>query len=67
MSRTLMISDIHGCIKQFNELLYVSKFNPLEDKLILLGDYVDRGPRSKETVERVIELVNNDNVVALRG
>jgi serine/threonine protein phosphatase 1 len=67
MSRILMISDIHGCIKQFNELLDVIKYIPDEDKLILLGDYVDRGPRSKETVERVKELVDNYNVIALRG
>ncbi|GAA0133940.1 hypothetical protein YSY43_07800 [Paenibacillus sp. YSY-4.3] len=37
------------------------------NNLILLGDYVDRGPRSKETIERVKELVNNHNVIALRG
>lgn len=66
-SRILMISDIHGCIKQFNELLDAINYNPSEDNLILLGDYVDRGPRSKETVERVKELVNNYNVIALRG
>lgn len=67
MSRILMISDIHGCVDQFNELLDIVKYNPSEDKLILLGDYVDRGPRSKEAVERVKELVNNYNVIALRG
>jgi serine/threonine protein phosphatase 1 len=67
MSRILMISDIHGCIKPFNELLDAVKYIPTEDKLILLGDYVDRGPQSKETVERVKELVKNYNVIALRG
>lgn len=67
MSRIIMISDIHGCIKQFNELLDAIIYNPSEDRLILLGDYVDRGPKSKETVERVKELVNNYKVIALRG
>ncbi|GIP56735.1 metallophosphoesterase family protein [Paenibacillus woosongensis] len=67
MSRILMISDIHGCIEQFNDLLDAIHYNPSKDNLILLGDYVDRGPRSKETVERVKELVNNHNVIALRG
>lgn len=67
MSRTLMISDIHGCIKQFYELLNVVNYIPGEDKLILLGDYVDRGPNNKETVKLVKDLVNDYNVIALRG
>lgn len=62
-----MISDIHGCIQQFNELLDRIKYRPSEDRLILLGDYVDRGPQSKETVERVKELVHNYNAIAIRG
>lgn len=67
MSRILMISDIHGCVDPFNKLLDSISYIPSDDKLILLGDYVDRGPQSKETVERVRELVNNYNVIALRG
>lgn len=67
MSRILMISDIHGCLSQFNELLGSIKYIPSEDELILLGDYVDRGPQSKETIEGVRELVNNYGVIALRG
>lgn len=62
-----MVSDIHGCHKQFNLLLQKAKYNPKEDKLILLGDYVDRGMKSKEVVEQVKYLVDEWNVVALRG
>ena len=67
MSRILIISDIHGCLNQFNELLDSIKYVPSEDELILLGDYVDRGPHSKETIERVRELVDNYGVITLRG
>jgi serine/threonine protein phosphatase 1 len=62
-----MISDIHGCVDQLNELLEAVEYVPLKDTLILLGDYVDRGPRSKETVERIKELVTMHNAIALRG
>jgi len=62
-----MISDIHGCLDPFNELLVAVDYRSSEDKLILLGDYVDRGPRSRETVEQVMNMVKNNGVIALRG
>lgn len=37
------------------------------DSLILLGDYVDRGPNSKEVIEQVKSLKEADGVIALRG
>jgi len=67
MTRTLMISDIHGCIEPLNQLLEEIGFDSTTDQLILLGDYVDRGPKSKDVVERVIDLVNNHRTIALRG
>ncbi len=67
MKRILMISDIHGCVDQFNELLEVLNYQSSNDQLILLGDYVDRGPKSRETVDKVMDLVENYHVIALRG
>ena len=65
--RILVISDIHGCFKEFQELLKVANFDSSEDQLILLGDYVDRGRQSKEVVEYVKELVDSYGVIALKG
>ncbi|PWW45465.1 MULTISPECIES: metallophosphoesterase family protein [Paenibacillus] len=67
MKRTIMISDIHGCIDQLDQILQLTEYNSTKDKLILLGDYVDRGPNSKEVVDKVIQLVMNHNAIALRG
>ncbi|WP_440118977.1 metallophosphoesterase family protein [Paenibacillus sp. QZ-Y1] len=67
MKRTIIISDIHGCIDQLNQLLNFIHFNSVEDQLILLGDYVDRGPHSKQVVDKVIELVQKHRAIALRG
>ncbi|WP_246168315.1 metallophosphoesterase family protein [Paenibacillus antarcticus] len=67
MTRILMISDIHGCLDPFNELLEFVNYQSSNDQLIVLGDYVDRGPKSRETVDRVIDLVKNHHVIALRG
>ncbi|RED54710.1 metallophosphoesterase family protein [Cohnella lupini] len=65
--RTLMISDIHGCIEPLNRMLEEIEYNSAEDQLILLGDYIDRGPKSREVVDRVIDLVHNHRAIALRG
>lgn len=66
MKRTLVISDIHGERELFDELLQKVKYDAAEDQLILLGDYVDRGPDSKGVLERVIELKKRGAIV-LRG
>lgn len=65
--RILAISDIHGCHQEFNALLNKIKFNPEDDQLILLGDYVDRGLKSKQVVEQVMQLVNEHGAIALKG
>jgi serine/threonine protein phosphatase 1 len=62
-----MISDIHGCIGTFNKLLERLSYRSDHDQLIMLGDYVDRGAHSKATVDRVMELVQTDGAIALRG
>lgn len=67
MKRILMISDIHGCYVPFRKLLEKVDYHPDRDTLMLLGDYVDRGPKSKETVEQVRDLVHDYQVIALRG
>ncbi|MFC4777322.1 metallophosphoesterase [Paenibacillus sp. GCM10023252] len=67
MRRTIMISDIHGCMNQFNQMLHHIQFDSSADQLILLGDYVDRGHYSKEVVDKVIELVENHQAIALKG
>ncbi|MNS94432.1 Serine/threonine-protein phosphatase 1 [compost metagenome] len=67
MSRTLVISDIHGCLAQLFELLNAAKYDPLKDKLIFLGDYIDRGTQSKDVVEQVKALTEKYGAVALIG
>ncbi|ULO10293.1 serine/threonine protein phosphatase [Paenibacillus sp. 19GGS1-52] len=65
--RTLVISDIHGSYQEFNALLNKVNYGSSEDQLILLGDYVDRGPNSKAIVEQVKNLHEECGVVVLKG
>jgi len=62
-----MISDIHGCLDQFDQLINALEVSATTDKLMLLGDYVDRGPNSKEVVDKVMLLVKEYGAIALRG
>jgi serine/threonine protein phosphatase 1 len=68
MSRTLVIGDIHGCVNTLKELLSKVKIRK-GDKIIFLGDYIDRGPFSKQVIDFVRELQANSDyeVIALRG
>lgn len=62
-----LMSDIHGCYDQFEEML--KNWNKEEETLVLLGDYVDRGPNSLGVVKKVKELKTKygDRVIVLKG
>jgi serine/threonine protein phosphatase 1 len=64
--RTLAIGDIHGCSTALRQLL--RQVQPTRgDRLIFLGDYIDRGPNSREVVETLLELKQSCAPVFLRG
>lgn len=44
------IGDIQGCYNEFRRLLDVVAFDPIHDQLWLVGDLVNRGPHSLETL-----------------
>jgi serine/threonine protein phosphatase 1 len=64
--RTFAIGDIHGCAAAFAALLDALAPTP-DDTLILLGDYIDRGPDSKNTLNLILALKSALTVIALRG
>ena len=67
-NRVFAIGDIHGCYDGFRALVEKKLRLKKDDKLILLGDYIDRGPQSKEVLDYIIELLDKGyNIVPLRG
>ncbi len=50
------IGDIQGCFDSFMRLLERCAFDPAQDQLWLVGDLVNRGPRSLETLRFVHDL-----------
>ncbi|MCE4956439.1 metallophosphoesterase [Macrococcoides caseolyticum] len=64
--RTIVVSDIHGALDLFKALL--DKVNYVdEDRLIILGDIMDKGPNGIELVEFIAQLLKKDNVFMVLG
>lgn len=53
--RTFVIGDIHGCAAELDRLL--KSLRPSAgDVLCFLGDYIDRGPASRQVIDLLLEL-----------
>lgn len=53
---TYLIGDVQGCADAFSALIDALRFDPARDRLIVLGDLVNRGPDSLGCIERVMAL-----------
>lgn len=62
---TYAIGDIHGCFETLQALLDRIAFDPRQDRLWLVGDLVNRGPRSLEVLRWAVD--QGDRVVAVLG
>ncbi|MGN0031798.1 MAG: metallophosphoesterase family protein [Candidatus Gastranaerophilaceae bacterium] len=64
--RIVGISDIHGEYEKLCRVL--EKVNPQEtDTIVFMGDYIDRGSKSKEVVDKIISMQDVCNCVYLIG
>jgi len=54
--RQIAISDIHGCALTFRRLVEDVVQLSESDHLLLLGDYIDRGPDSRSVIDYIFEL-----------
>ena len=53
-NKTFVIGDVHGCICELQELM--EKLSPsTQDRLIFIGDLIDRGPDSLAVVRTVVQ------------
>jgi len=54
--KIFVIGDIHGCLDPFERLMDKIPFRPETDRLIFVGDFIDRGKNSKGVVDYVLAL-----------
>jgi serine/threonine protein phosphatase 1 len=70
--RIYAIGDIHGCARQLQDIfaaidLHLSRTAPVRALHVFLGDYIDRGPASREAVDLLIERSRRHESVFLKG
>ena len=64
--RLIAISDIHGHLDRFKQLLKKVNYRP-SDYLVILGDFVEKGDQVIDTIHFVQHLDKNDRVFVLAG
>jgi len=64
--RVIVIGDVHGCSLALSALM--NAIEPqLDDTVVTLGDYVNRGPDSRGVLGQLIDLQGRCNLVPLLG
>jgi serine/threonine protein phosphatase 1 len=68
MQKRWVIPDIHGCSNTLKALIEEHIKPTRNDELYFLGDYIDRGPGSKEVIDYIRNLQKDEyQVTALKG
>jgi serine/threonine protein phosphatase 1 len=66
--RIFIVGDIHGCLNPLKTLMETIDWRPDQDRLIFIGDYIDRGENSKGVVDYILELMNRSSLIqCLKG
>jgi hypothetical protein len=62
-SRLVLVGDVHGSYRELKKVLKKAKFKVGRDHLVLLGDFITKGPRSLDVIDLAIDL----NASCVRG
>jgi len=54
--KSFIVGDVHGCLEMLKRLIDKIEWNPSDDRLIFIGDYIDRGEDPKGVVDFVLKL-----------
>jgi len=59
-AKIFAIGDIHGCADSLRRLVERLPYDPGHDRLVFLGDYINRGPDSRAVLDFLCGLAEND-------
>jgi len=65
-----VVGDIHGCLAPLKRLLEHLEPDLYRDRLLFVGDFIDRGPESRGVVDYVLGLMARypaENIICLKG
>ncbi len=60
---TYLVGDVHGCIIELKQLLKKISFNKKKDKIIFVGDILNRGKYSIEVIRLIMNLGGSAELV----
>lgn len=69
-SNIYAVGDIHGCLEHLEQLLDEVQPDLSRDRLLFMGDYIDRGPQSRGVVDYILRLQKlypPENIICLKG
>jgi len=61
--KTFIVGDVHGCLDMLKRLIDEIEWNPSDDGLIFIGDYIDRGKDPKGVVDFILKLKEDSLLV----
>lgn len=64
--RLIAIGDIHGCRAALAALIDAIRPQP-DDRIVALGDFIDRGPDSRGVIDDLITLSRRCRLIPIRG
>jgi bis(5'-nucleosyl)-tetraphosphatase (symmetrical) len=62
-TRVIVVGDVHGCLDELQSLLVRVGYDRDADQLLLVGDLVNKGPKSAE----VVRFVRESGALCVRG
>jgi len=70
--RIYAVSDIHGCADILKKVFaaidhHLARAEPMRALHVFLGDYIDRGPASRQTIDLLIERSHRHESIFLKG
>lgn len=65
--RMICVSDIHAYLDDFKALLEQCEYDGESDYLFILGDIIEKGPQSLDTLNYVQNLCQNPKVIYIKG
>jgi len=66
MPRVFAIGDIHGCDVALQTLLEKLELRA-DDTLVVLGDVIDRGPKTREVIDLLLEVSQRCRMISVMG
>ena len=72
MGKVIIVGDVHGCLIELEELLDKCAYRPEKDRLIFVGDLINRGPHSFQVLQLAYSLgaesvLGNHEMSLLKG